>query len=148
MNRWLLLGALSAGFAVAAGSFAAHGLERYFSEKYGNQKVHAENRDMLRAERSLHVFKTGAEYQMTHSLALIGLGLLEERRRTVLTGISGWAFVCGIVLFSGSLYVLTITGDNTWGMVAPVGGVAYLVGWAMFALAVMTTRPANLTAGA
>lgn len=137
MNSWLLVGAVSAGVSVAAGAFAAHGLDGYFVQKYGSETRTEGGREMLRAEKYLHDFKTGAEYQMYHSLALIAVGLLDERRRTAAARVAGWSFLVGIVLFSGSLYVLTITGVTLWGMVTPLGGVAFLVGWAALALAAM-----------
>jgi uncharacterized membrane protein YgdD (TMEM256/DUF423 family) len=133
VNGWLLLGALSAGLSVAAGAFAAHGLDNYLEQKYGSETRTVGGREMLRSEKYRHDFKTGAEYQMFHSLALIAVGLLQDRRKTVSACVAGWGFSLGILLFSGSLYVLTITGHTTWGMVTPFGGVAFLVGWAALA---------------
>jgi uncharacterized membrane protein YgdD (TMEM256/DUF423 family) len=135
MRLWLILGSLSAGLSVAAGAFAAHGLERFFVDKYGVQKRVWGGREMLRAEKSLIDFQTGAEYQMYHSLGLLAVGLMEERRRTVWLRIAGWAFLFGITLFSGGLYVYTLSGDPTYAMIVPIGGVAFLVGWAALAVA-------------
>lgn len=139
MNFWLLLGSVLAGLAVAAGAFAAHGLDGYFVEKYGSETKQVAGREMLRSEKYVHDFKTGAEYQMYHSLALLVVGLLAAQRPSASLNVAGWAFVLGIVLFSGSLYVLTITGVTKWGMVTPLGGVAFLIGWATLAVAAMTT---------
>jgi uncharacterized membrane protein YgdD (TMEM256/DUF423 family) len=104
------LGALNAAIAVAAGAFAAHGL-----------------RDRLDA-RALEVFETGARYQMYHALAIILAGIVAS------TGIrgaqtAGWLFQVGIVLFSGSLYVLALTGVKGLGAVTPLGGLVFLAGW-------------------
>jgi uncharacterized membrane protein YgdD (TMEM256/DUF423 family) len=138
MNVWLFLGSLFAGLAVAAGAFAAHGLDGYFVEKYGSETKTVAGREMLRSEKYVHDFKTGAEYQMYHSLALLVVGLLVAQRPSASLNVAGWAFVLGIVLFSGSLYVLTITGVTKWGMVTPIGGVMFLIGWAALAVAAMT----------
>jgi uncharacterized membrane protein YgdD (TMEM256/DUF423 family) len=147
MNVWLFLGSLLAGLSVAAGAFAAHGLDGYFAEKYGSETKQVAGREMLQSEKSLHDFKTGAEYQMYHSLALLvvgllmerrAVGLLAERRESVWLSLAGWSFLLGIVLFSGSLYVLTITGVSKWGMVTPIGGLAFLVGWTALAVAALT----------
>src|SRR5690242_4089195 len=114
MNVWLFLGSLLAGLSVAAGAFAAHGLDGYFAEKYGSETRQVAGREMLRSEKSLHDFKTGAEYQMYHSLALLVVGLLATQRPAASLNVAGWSFLLGIVLFSGSLYVLTITGVTKW----------------------------------
>jgi uncharacterized membrane protein YgdD (TMEM256/DUF423 family) len=135
MNPWFFLGALIAGLAVAAGAFAAHGLDRYFTVKYGDETRVVAGRTVLRSEKYLADFKTGAEYQMTHSLALLAVGLLAERRKSAFTTLAGASFLLGIVLFSGSLYVLTITGVTTWGMITPIGGMLFLVGWGSLAVA-------------
>ncbi len=135
MRVWLLLGAVLGGTAVAAGALAAHGLEKVFVEKYGSETRTVAGREMLRSEKYLHDFQTAAEYQMYHSLALLAVGLLAERRCTICLNIAGGAFLLGILLFSGSLYVLTITGVTKWGMVTPIGGVAFLVGWVALAVA-------------
>jgi uncharacterized membrane protein YgdD (TMEM256/DUF423 family) len=113
-SPWIALGALNAAVAVAAGAFAAHGL-----------------RDKLDA-RALEVFETGARYQMYHAFAIIVAGLLAS------FGVSraptaGWIFQSGIVLFSGSLYVLALTGVKGLGAVTPLGGLAFLVGWVWLA---------------
>jgi len=106
----LALGALNAAIAVGAGAFAAHGL-----------------RERLDA-RALEVFETGARYQMYHALAIILAGIIATSgARGAQT--AGWIFQAGIVLFSGSLYVLALTGVKGLGAVTPFGGVAFLVGW-------------------
>ena len=109
-SGWIALGALNAAIAVAAGAFAAHGL-----------------RDRLDA-RALEVFETGARYHMYHALAMIAAGVVAGSAvRGAQT--AGWLFQAGIVLFSGSLYALALTGTRGLGAVTPIGGLALLAGW-------------------
>ena len=116
MQRWALLVAAVAGFlAVGLGAFAAHGL-----------------RDVLSAEY-LTVFQTGVHYQMVHALALLAVGMLLQKSPARSLRIAAWSFTLGILLFSGSLYALTLSGVRGLGMVTPFGGVAFLVGWASLA---------------
>lgn len=111
--NWLRLGAILGGLAVACGAFAAHGLE-----------------DRLN-ERGLGLFETAARYQMYHALALIAVGLLAGTARGGRAlGVAGWSFSLGILLFSGSLYALALTGVRWLGAITPIGGVLFLVGWA------------------
>ena len=114
---WLVCGALLALLAVAAGAFAAHGLRARLTPE------------------ALAVFETGARYQMYHALALLACGLAAPRCSGRLLGWAGGLFVLGIVLFSGSLYLLTLTGNRALGMITPVGGVAWLVAWGLMAVA-------------
>src|SRR5947209_17962792 len=114
MNPWLLVAAINGFIAVAAGAFGAHGLQSRLD-------AHA-----------LQTFETAARYQMVHALA-IGLATLATRN-------SGATFACalflaGIVLFSGSLYLLALTGVRAFGFVTPFGGAAFLAGWAALAWA-------------
>lgn len=118
MDRTFLLTAAVAGFlAVGLGAFGAHGLRGRLSP------------DMLA------VFETGVRYHMYHALALMltaaVIGQLGQARLLVL---AGWLFTAGIVLFSGSLYALALTGVTTLGAVTPIGGLAFLAGWACLAL--------------
>jgi uncharacterized membrane protein YgdD (TMEM256/DUF423 family) len=114
-RRFLLFGAVCGFLAVALGAFAAHALKSILSPGM------------------LEVFRTGVEYQATHALALVLVGLLGARGHDRLLGVSGWAFASGILLFSGSLYLLALTGARWLGAVTPFGGVAFLVGWAALA---------------
>lgn len=102
--------------AVAAGAFGAHALRARL------------------APEMLDVFETGARYQMYHALALLAVAWGAERWGGSAV-LAGWAFVVGIVVFSGSLYLLALTGTRWLGAVTPVGGVAFLVGWAALAWA-------------
>jgi len=115
----MTIGAASAFISVAAGAFGAHVL-----------------RQRLPADL-LAVFETGARYQMYHALALLALGLLCTRASSTATTVAGVGFSLGILLFSGSLYVLAITGTRWLGAITPVGGVAFLVGWIAFGLAAL-----------
>jgi uncharacterized membrane protein YgdD (TMEM256/DUF423 family) len=109
------IGAVMAFLAVALGAFGAHGLEGRISGA------------------DLATFETAVRYQMYHALALLLVAALPE----ALTGrggkVAGWGFAAGIVVFSGSLYLLLLTGQRWLGAVTPVGGVAFLAGWAALA---------------
>ncbi len=120
MDRlFLALGALNALISVGCGAFAAHGLR----SRVGPDLV--------------AVFETGARYQMYHALGLVLVGLLALHRPSGLLAAAGWFHLAGIVIFSGSLYALTLSGVRALGAITPVGGVAFLVGWALFALAAL-----------
>ncbi len=86
------------------------------------------------------VFEIAVRYQMYHTLSLLAVGILAERFPGPLTAASGWLFVAGILVFSGSLYVLTLTGIRWLGAVTPLGGTALLAGWACLAAAVLFSR--------
>jgi uncharacterized membrane protein YgdD (TMEM256/DUF423 family) len=117
MNPWFVIAGINGALAVASGAFAAHGLQ-------GRLDAHA-----------MQVFETGARYHMYHALA-IGLAAVAMRG-------PGWQpasyaaafFLAGIVLFSGSLYVLALTGMRGVAIITPFGGVAFLIGWIILAYA-------------
>jgi uncharacterized membrane protein YgdD (TMEM256/DUF423 family) len=111
LRVFLLLAALFAFTGVALGAFAAHALKSQLSPEY------------------LAVFQTGVHYQMLHALALLALAALCERLPRRLLLAIGWLFGSGIVLFSGSLYALTLSGISALGMITPLGGLAFLLGW-------------------
>ena len=116
MDRmFLAIGALSALLGVAAGAFGAHSLRERLTT------------DMLA------VFETGARYQMYHAFALIAVAWAQTRWPGTLTTASGWLFVLGTLLFSGSLYLLSLTGIRWLGAITPLGGVAFLSGWLLLA---------------
>lgn len=112
-----VLGCLFGLLGVAAGAFGAHAL-----------------RARLPADL-LAVFETGARYQMYHALALLAAAWAVERWPSGAAVAAGWAFVAGTVVFSGSLYVLALSGARWLGAVTPLGGVALLAGWALLAWA-------------
>ena len=118
MDRtFLLAGAVAAFIAVAFGAFGAHGLRGRLTP------------DMLA------VFETGVRYQMYHALALLLVAALVPRLPGNAILAAGWLFVAGIALFSGSLYLLAVTGVTVLGAITPIGGVAFLAGWALLAFA-------------
>jgi uncharacterized membrane protein YgdD (TMEM256/DUF423 family) len=107
--KWILFGTIYGFIAVGAGAFGAHGLSQTLSEK------------------GLAVWKTAAEYQMYHALALVALGASAMNVPS-----AGWAFVIGVLIFSGSLYALALTDIRWLGAITPIGGVAFLAGWALW----------------
>lgn len=116
MDRlFFALGALSAGFGVALGAFGAHALKARLSP------------DMLA------VWETGVRYQLVHALALLAVAWATTRWPGGAVQASGWLFVAGTLLFSGSLYALALTGVRGLGAVTPLGGAAWIVGWALLA---------------
>lgn len=115
---FLGIAALLGGLSVAAGAFAAHAL-----------------RDQL-SERAMDTFETAARYQMYHALALLLVALLCRDgvdNRFLVT--AGFAFIVGVVIFSGSLYTLSFTGIKWLGAITPLGGVAFMAGWGCLAAA-------------
>ncbi len=115
MHVFALLGALFAGIAVGAGAFGAHGL-----------------RDRL-TPADLEIFETAVRYQMYHGLALFVVAWAMTQWEHASVAFAGWSFVVGIVVFSGSLYTLVLSGARWMGAITPIGGVAFLVGWALLA---------------
>lgn len=118
MARWLLgLGAVSGMLAVVLGAFGAHALKARLSP------------DLLAT------YEIGVRYQMYHALALVLIGLLAQSRASPLLHASGWAMLAGTVVFSGTLYVLALTGERWLGAITPLGGLAFIAGWVMLAVA-------------
>jgi uncharacterized membrane protein YgdD (TMEM256/DUF423 family) len=115
---FFFLGSLLGGLSVALGAFGAHGL-----------------RSRLPPER-LDNFETAARYQMYHALALLAASFASGAATApILPVIAGWLFIAGMLLFSGSLYLLVFTGRRAWGAVTPFGGLAFIAGWICLALA-------------
>ncbi|WP_152219458.1 DUF423 domain-containing protein [Pseudomonas sp. SCB32] len=112
LRIFLMLAAFFGFTGVALGAFAAHGLKNRLTPEY------------------LAVFQTGVHYQMLHALALLGVALLSVQVGGALVKWAGWAFAIGILLFSGSLYLLTLAGLGV-GIVTPIGGLFFLIGWAL-----------------
>jgi uncharacterized membrane protein YgdD (TMEM256/DUF423 family) len=112
------LGALLAGLSVALGAFGAHGLRNTLSVG------------------DLATFETAVRYQMYHALALLAVAWAYAQWEVPLIQLSGWLFVIGVVIFSGSLYTLVLTGQRWLGAVTPLGGVALIAGWAVLAWSV------------
>jgi len=118
MKIFVVLGSLSAFAGVALGAFGAHGLKNRV------------------APEMLVVWQTGVQYHLVHALGLLLIGILchlMPEAATVRT--AGWAILVGTVLFSGSLYLLVLTGIKPLGMVTPFGGIAFLLGWLLLGIA-------------
>jgi uncharacterized membrane protein YgdD (TMEM256/DUF423 family) len=120
MDRtFLFIGALLGFLGVMFGAFGAHALRSRLSPEM------------------LAVFETGVRYQMYHALALLLTAALAPRFPGKAIVAAGWLFVTGIVLFSGSLYLLAVTGVTVLGAITPIGGVAFLAGWAALIVAMV-----------
>jgi uncharacterized membrane protein YgdD (TMEM256/DUF423 family) len=121
---FLTIAAIFGGLSVAGGAFGAHALREKISE------------------RSLEIFDTGARYQMYHAIALLLVAILMSRLETPPTAllVSGWLFIIGVVIFSGSLYALSLTGIKSLGAVAPLGGLALMAAWGALAVAAITMK--------
>lgn len=114
---WIVCGSLLGFLGVAAGAFGAHGLEGRLPTA------------------SLQTYEVAVRYQLYHALALILVGLLATHQPSTAAQVAGWAFLAGIVIFSGCLYSWVFSGIKLWAMIVPVGGVAFLVGWIALAVA-------------
>ena len=120
MKFFLIAGAVNALISVGMGAFGAHGLEGKVSDHY------------------IAIWETAAKYQMYHALGLILIGILQSQ---ALLGAAsqlnwaGWLMLAGIIIFSGSLYVLALTQIGVLGAITPIGGVAFIAGWIMVILA-------------
>lgn len=121
MRTFWILGCLLGLAAVAAGAFGAHALRARLDA------------DMLA------IFETGVRYQMYHSLAILAASWAVAQWANGLALAAGWLFFAGIVIFSGSLYILSLTGIRWLGAITPIGGVAFLVGWVCLGLAAWRT---------
>jgi uncharacterized membrane protein YgdD (TMEM256/DUF423 family) len=117
MKIFVILGAILGALGVAAGAFGAHASKAQLEP------------------RMLEVFETAARYQMYHALALFAVAWIYQHTQAQAAQVAGWAFVVGILLFSGSLYAMAFTGVRGLGAITPIGGVAFLVGWAALAAA-------------
>ena len=115
-KSWVFTGAIFGFLSVALGAFGAHGLSKRLDE------------------RALAIFQTGVQYQMFHAVALVAMGVWSASQPDLSVKLAGWAFTAGTLLFSGSLYVLALTDLKFFGMVTPVGGVLFLIGWAALAI--------------
>ncbi len=120
---WFAAGAFLGFLAVALGAFGAHALSETLEPRY------------------LEIFKTGVQYQFYHAFALFVVAWASQANwiHVRLIKTAGWAFLLGIVIFSGSLYVLALSGVKTWGAVTPFGGVLFLIGWICMLLSVLKT---------
>lgn len=111
MKLFLVLGAVNGFIAVALGAFGAHGLEDKISEE------------------SIAIWEKAVLYQMFHTIALVAVGLVFAKIQSLSLKWSGWFYLIGIILFSGSLYTYALTGITFFALITPFGGVAFLIGW-------------------
>jgi|ERR1044072_4764939 uncharacterized membrane protein YgdD (TMEM256/DUF423 family) len=122
MTRFFAIwGSVLAFLAVALGAFGAHGLREKLTEE------------------SMAIYQTGVQYHMLHALALLLVAALSERLS--LKSIIGWLFIFGVLIFSGSLYLLAITQQRWLGAITPIGGVCFLSGWFLLALSAFRSQP-------
>jgi uncharacterized membrane protein YgdD (TMEM256/DUF423 family) len=122
-RSFLLLGSLFAFFGVALGAFGAHGLKQFLPPE------------------SIVVFETAVRYQMYHAFGILAVALLADAHPRM--ALAGRLFGFGILLFSGSLYVLAVTGLRTFGFITPIGGFCFLAGWLIFFSAAFKMQKEN-----
>jgi uncharacterized membrane protein YgdD (TMEM256/DUF423 family) len=116
---WFATGAALCGLGVLLGAFGAHALAGRITPEM------------------LSVFETGVRYHLVHGLALLGVAWAASRWPSGLINAAGWLFVLGVIVFSGSLYVLSITGVRWLGAITPIGGLCFTVGWLLLAVGAM-----------
>jgi uncharacterized membrane protein YgdD (TMEM256/DUF423 family) len=112
---WIGIGALMAALSVGLGAFGAHALKGTLNEQQSQ------------------LFRTAFEYHLIHSLALLAVGLFASRINSGLIQMTGWLFCAGIILFSGSLYLMAIGLPRSLGFITPLGGLAFIAAWIIFA---------------
>ena len=117
--NWFAVGAIAGAIGVALGAFGAHALKSRVTE------------DLL------NVFEIGVRYQMYHAIALLAVGWSATRWPGAWVTASGWLFAVGILVFSGSLYVMTFTGARWLGAITPIGGLCLILGWTALAVAAL-----------
>jgi uncharacterized membrane protein YgdD (TMEM256/DUF423 family) len=122
-HPFIFWGAANAALAVAMGAFGAHGLKAAL------------------APDLLAVYQTGAQYHIFHALGLLLVGIIASNGPRALLSWAGWLLFAGIVLFSGSLYLLAISGERWLGMITPFGGTAFIAGWVLLAIASLKRGP-------
>lgn len=116
---FVIAGAIIMFIAVGAGAFGAHSLSPYFAD-HPNLDAN---------------YQTAVRYMMIHGLGLIGIAWASTRWPGILTNTAGYAFIAGIVIFSGSLFLMSLTGIRWLGAITPIGGVAFLSGWLLLFIA-------------
>ena len=124
-KSFLIIGTILAGLAVVLGAFGAHGLKK------------------LVGPETVSTYQTGVQYQMYHALALLILGVLYERLQNSLLNFAGIFFIGGVVLFSGSLYLLASlkamnkVGTSGIGLITPIGGLLFIIGWILLLISLL-----------
>jgi uncharacterized membrane protein YgdD (TMEM256/DUF423 family) len=122
MPLFVALAGLLGFLGVGLGAFGAHLLKNKLSPELFN------------------VYQVAVQYHFIHTLALLAVAWITTVIKSPLVGWAGWMFVFGICIFSGSLYILALTGARGWGAVTPIGGVAFLAGWLLLTIAALKTR--------
>ena len=122
-RTFIVLGALTLLLGVALGAFAAHGLKSVLSPEL------------------LNIFKTAVDYQFIHGLGLIFCGLIYQQHQQKFIKLSGWLLLAGIIIFSGSLYLLVITDIRWLGAITPLGGTAFILAWASLIVGMLKDTP-------
>jgi len=118
-KQFLTLGSILMALAVGLGAFGAHGLKNILSPEM------------------ISVFETGVTYHFYHALGLLALGIVAHfLPSSSLFTWSGWLMFAGIIIFSGSLYLLSISGTRWLGAITPIGGLCFIVAWLLFATAI------------
>jgi uncharacterized membrane protein YgdD (TMEM256/DUF423 family) len=116
---WLISAGIFGFLSVALGAFGAHSLKNIMDD-YGKS-----------------IYEKAVLYQMFHTMALFGVGLLQHFQKQASFSVAGWGFFIGILFFSGSLYLLAVTGIKWLGAITPIGGIAFLFGWFWLVLALI-----------
>ena len=116
--HYLMIGAISGCLVVIMGAFGAHALNEILDD-YGKL-----------------IYNKAVLYHMFHSIAILILGLINKIQPDIPLSMAGWSFLFGIILFSGSLYILAITGIKSMGIITPIGGILLIIGWVFFILKV------------
>lgn len=123
MDRWFVaLGAAAAFLGVAFGAFGAHGLRGRISPEM------------------LAIYQTGVQYHLIHALGLLFVGLYLRGTESAAAVWAGWLMVAGVMVFSGSLYALALSGVRALGAVTPLGGLCFLAAWALLGASAMMKR--------
>ncbi len=117
---FLISGSVLGGLAVLIGAFGAHALK-----------------DLLESSGRSETFETAVKYQFYHALALLLLGIIMLNLKHTLFNLSGYSYMVGIIIFSGSLYILCLTGITKFGMITPIGGILLITGWILLALGIL-----------
>ena len=114
--NYLMLGSISGCLVVILGAFGAHGLTEILDD-YGKS-----------------IYNKAVLYHMFHTIGILILGLINKIQPEIQLSLAGWAFLLGIILFSGSLYILAITGIKSLGIITPIGGLLFIIGWILLLL--------------
>lgn len=146
-KNYLVVAAIFGGLAVAIGAFGAHGLERITTDARPDGPRQNDFVGLaFGREKILHSFQTGVQYQMYHALALLAVAILFDKLNSSLMKWVGICFIAGIILFSGSLYLLTVlkiqgsTAVKFVGPITPLGGLFFVAGWLCLLIAVLKKK--------